>query len=129
MRIPTITAAIACLALAGCAPIIWDKPGITQAGFDQDNARCRLIARGMNPGAFYAQGTPQFVAGAAAGNAVATAVNQRETYRDCMVLQGYTERGSATVAADTSPGAGSSGSPRYGGGGPSEPNKIKGGVE
>ena len=54
---------LSCLVLGACAPTIWDKPGATQADFNQDGARCRLLARGMNPGDFYAQGSPSFVAG------------------------------------------------------------------
>jgi hypothetical protein len=78
------------LLLTGCAPVIWDKPGITQAQFAQEDARCRLVARGMNPGGFYAQGSASFVAGAAVGNAIGTAVATNATYRDCMVASGYT---------------------------------------
>lgn len=111
---------------SACTLITWDKQGATQAEFNQDNAKCRLLARGMNPGGFYAQGSPQFVAGAAVGNAIGTAMNQRETYRDCMNMQGYSERGASAAAASASssdaptPGAG------YGGGGPGEPFKVMG---
>jgi hypothetical protein len=70
--------------------MVFDKVGATQADFNQDSAKCRLVARGMNPGDFYAQGSAQFVAGAAVGNAIGTAINQRETYKDCMMAVGYT---------------------------------------
>jgi hypothetical protein len=80
----------AVLALGACAPITWDKPGATQAQFNQDNAKCRLVARGMNSGDFYAEGKPAFVAGAAIGNAIGTAINTAATYRDCMMATGYT---------------------------------------
>lgn len=80
----------AALALGGCAPMVFDKPGATQVDFNQDSAKCRLVARGMNPGDFYAQGSASFVAGAALGNAIGTAANQRETYKDCMMAAGYT---------------------------------------
>ena len=76
--------------VTGCAPTVWDRPGTTQAQFNQDNARCRMVARDMAPGDFYAQGSPQFVAGAAVGNVIGTAVAQNVNYRDCMMAVGYT---------------------------------------
>jgi|SRR5271155_88784 len=99
--------------LAACAPTIWDKPGATQADFNQDSARCRLLARGMNPGDFYAQGSASFVAGAALGNAVGTAANQAATYRDCMMAVGYTPQSSGAASYEpesSSPDAYSCGS-------------------
>lgn len=89
---------VAGLSIAGCAPTIWDKPGGTQAEFNQENARCRLVARGMNSGDFYAQGSPGFVAGATIGNAIGTAINTAATYRDCMMAIGYTPRGASETA-------------------------------
>jgi hypothetical protein len=95
---------LSCLVLGACAPTIWDKPGATQADFNQDGARCRLLARGMNPGDFYAQGSPSFVAGAALGNALGTAANQVATYRDCMMALGYTpQEGGAVTGERASP--------------------------
>jgi hypothetical protein len=79
------------LAVAGCGPVIWDKPGVSQAEFSQEDAQCRLVARGMNSGEFYAEGSQSFVAGAAVGNAVGTAVATRATYKDCMMAKGYSE--------------------------------------
>ena len=105
------------LILGACAPTIWDKPGATQADFNQDSARCRLLARGMNPGDFYAQGSTSFVAGAALGNAIGTAANQGATYRDCMLAIGYTPQASGDTAGDDA-----SGPPRSCGGGPGLPN-------
>src|SRR5438105_2568927 len=87
-----IVALAACLEIVACAPTIWDKPGTTQVQFNQDSARCRLLARGMNSGDFYAEGSPKFVAAAAVGNAIGTAVNQQATYHDCMMAVGYTPR-------------------------------------
>lgn len=89
---------VACLTIAGCAPVIWDKPGVTQAQFNQENAQCRMVARGMNPGTFYAEGKPAFVAGAALGNAIGTAINTAATYRDCMMATGYTPENPQTQA-------------------------------
>lgn len=95
-------AMVACAVLAGCAPTIWDKPGGSQAEFNQDSAKCRLLARGMNPGEFYAQGSPGFVSGATVGNALGTAIAQDSTYQDCMMAVGYTprERGASHSQAD-----------------------------
>jgi hypothetical protein len=98
--------------LGACAPTIWDKPDATQTDFNRDSARCRLLARGMNPGDFYAQGSASFVAGAALGNAIGTAANQTATYRDCMMAVGYTPRasGAASYESEPSPNAYSCGS-------------------
>ncbi|MBV9583848.1 MAG: DUF4189 domain-containing protein [Alphaproteobacteria bacterium] len=94
-------AILACAgAMAACAPTIWDKPGATQAEFNRDSGRCRLLARGMNSGDFYAEGSPKFVAAAAVGNAVGPAINQQETYHDCMMAVGYSPRSSASAEAD-----------------------------
>ena len=105
--------------LGACAPTIWDKPEATQADFNQDSARCRLLARGMNPGGFYAQGSAEFVAGAALGNAIGTAANQGATYRDCMMATGYTPRGAGAGERDTD---NASALPSQCGGGPGLPN-------
>lgn len=86
-------------AVSACAPTVWDRPGATQAQFSQDSAGCRLLARGMNSGDFYAQGSPGFVAGAAVGNAIGTAVNQAATFRDCMMAKGYTARAESASAS------------------------------
>jgi len=93
MKVAYIASAILSTTLVtSCAPIVWDNPNVTQDQFNRDNARCRLIARGMNPGNFAAEGKPAFVAGAALGNAIGTAIATRETYKDCMEAQGYTPR-------------------------------------
>jgi hypothetical protein len=95
-------AVVAILAIAGCAPTVWDKAGGTEAQFNQESAQCRLMARGMNSGDFYAEGKPAFVAAATIGNAVGTAISTAATYRDCMMAVGYTPRapGSAEPTPD-----------------------------
>jgi hypothetical protein len=98
MRRFLVVAVVSCLTIAGCAPTVWDKPGVTQAQFNQENARCRLVARGMAPGDFYAQGSAQFVAGAAIGNAIGTAIGQAANYSDCMMASGYTPEDPQTQA-------------------------------
>jgi hypothetical protein len=97
-RAATLAPAFAAV-LVACAPMVWDKPGITQTQFNQDNARCRLVARGMNSGEFYAQGSAGYVAGAAIGNAIGTGVATREDYKDCMIAAGYTQATPALAAA------------------------------
>src|SRR5208282_1493025 len=98
MRIVVKCAALGFLILAACAPTIWDKSHATQADFNKDSARCRLLARGMSPGDFYAQGSANFVAGAALGNTIGTAANQAATYRDCMMATGYTPRAQTALS-------------------------------
>lgn len=97
-----VAALIACVGISACAPTIWDKPGGSQAEFNQDSARCRLFARGMNSGDFYAEGSPGFVASAAVGNAIGTAVNQQATYHDCMMAVGYSPRSPASSESPNS---------------------------
>src|ERR1700730_2562605 len=96
-KIVALVASIACI--AGCAPTIWDKPGATQADFTRDSARCRILARGMNSGDFYAEGSPKFVAAATVGNAIGTAINRQETFHDCMMAVGYSPRVSNAAEA------------------------------
>ena len=94
-------AIIACFAaMTACAPTIWDKPGATQADFNRDSGRCRLLARGMNSGDFYAEGSSKFVAAAAVGNAIGTAINQQGTYHDCMMAVGYSPSSSSSADAE-----------------------------
>ncbi len=80
----------ACFALAACAPISWVRPGTPPAQTAQDEARCQLLARGMNPGGFYASGKPAFVAAAAVVSILGTAAGQAVDYRNCMLAGGYT---------------------------------------
>ncbi len=99
MRYSLVAIIAGCVVVLGCAPIVWDKPGVTPAQFAQDSARCQLVAKGMNSGDFYAEGKPEFVAGAALGNAIGTAVARRADYKNCMIAAGYTERSPEVQAA------------------------------
>lgn len=76
------------VALAGCAPMTFNKPGATQAEFGADSAQCRFMARNMQTG-YVAVGSPAFVAGAAIGNAIGNGVAVRQNYKDCMEMKGY----------------------------------------
>ncbi len=81
------------LSLGACSHASqWDRQGVSPVQLTQDNARCRLIARGMTPSGFYAEGPPRFVAGAAVGSAIGTAITANANYRDCMEMQGYTQK-------------------------------------
>jgi hypothetical protein len=70
---------------AACTPTAWEKPGATQAGFDQDRMLCQTRAGG-DARSF------EFAGGAALGNAVSTGAEASgtATYRDCMGEMGYT---------------------------------------
>jgi hypothetical protein len=111
-RLPILGFGIGLATMPACTPTNWDKPNATQADFNRDSAQCRLLARGMNLGDFYAQGSASFVAGAALGNAIGTATNQAATYRDCMLAVGYTPQasGAASYGSESSPDAYSCGS-------------------
>jgi hypothetical protein len=92
------------VALSGCAPTIWDRPGTTQAEFNMDNARCRLVAEGANPapdtdpiytGNFKRDLAVNAGAGLAEGLVQRLAI--RHTYDLCMEANGYVERASSGV--------------------------------
>jgi hypothetical protein len=100
--------AVTLVALSGCAPTIWDRPGTTQAAFNMDNARCRLMAEGANPapdtdpiytGNFKRDLAINAGAGLAEGLVQGLAI--RHTYNLCMQANGYVER--ATTGAQTLP--------------------------
>jgi hypothetical protein len=63
-------------ALAGCAPMVWDKAGVTQDDYNQDSYQCERDTR--QSGYF--------------GGGVVGAMNQRDFFKRCMVAHGYTLR-------------------------------------
>lgn len=81
------TAALAAtLAIAACAPTVFDPPpGGTEAQFHRDNLKCAAIAHGI-VGDSLAFGPPLFVAAAAAGHNNA----MRQAHDECMLGEGYT---------------------------------------
>jgi hypothetical protein len=91
---------LAAVSLAGCAPVVWDKPGGTQSEFNVDQAQCQLFAK-TGQGGWFAAGSPSFVAGAALGNSIAAGANMRENYKLCMETKGYTGRGKAYSEGDS----------------------------
>jgi hypothetical protein len=79
-------------AAAACAPVVWDKPGATQAEFSADNYTCEAQARALSPGGSYAQGRIGFVVAATLVSALATEADRNALYDDCMTAHGYTPR-------------------------------------
>jgi hypothetical protein len=75
--------------LAGCVAHTWRPgPDARTTDFDEAKARCDLVAHGQ-PSGFYAQGNPNFVAGAAVGAAVGDAIRTQNTFNDCMLATGW----------------------------------------
>jgi hypothetical protein len=69
-------------------------PGMSAMNLGPDMARCRIFARGAEPGfGFGVSGPPRFVAAAAAGavvgHAIGSAIRQNENYNDCMQARGW----------------------------------------
>lgn len=75
--------------LAGCAPMIWDKPGGSVAEYNKDSYECEKDTR--QSGYF--------------GGGIPGAMAMRDFAKRCMVSKGYTLRG------DTSPAARAQGEP------------------
>jgi hypothetical protein len=89
-----VSLGLLCL-LGACANHTWAPgPGKTASEYGPDSAKCRIFARGANPGFSYeASGSPKFVAGSTAGAAIAygiaTAINTNENFNDCMETNGW----------------------------------------
>jgi hypothetical protein len=69
-------------------------PGKSASDYTPDSAKCRLFARGVNPGFdFEASGSPKFVAESTAGAAIVygitTAIITNQNYNDCMQANGW----------------------------------------
>jgi hypothetical protein len=89
------------LSAAACAPIVWDKPGATQAELNADNYTCEAQARALSPGGSYAQGRIGFVVAATLVSALATEADRNLLYGDCMTAHGYTPRQAYVAAAQS----------------------------
>jgi hypothetical protein len=78
------------LSLVACAaPSQWAPgPGVALAEFEPTKARCSLMAR-HSGGSFSAYGSPNFVAGAALGNAIAESARAQADFSDCMKGSGW----------------------------------------
>lgn len=87
-----ITGAIGLIGmLAGCAPAVWDKADGSQAGFNEDSARCRLMAENSGSSGF-AVGSLAFVLVATLIHTAANAAREQGNYNNCMLASGYTPR-------------------------------------
>lgn len=75
------------MVLTACGPTVENKPGATQAEFDQDSARCNLVARRLSSRSPNAEASP--VIGASLGYGVTTAIDEQKIYHDCMAAAGY----------------------------------------
>ena len=95
-----------CIILSACAPTVWEKPGATQAQANQDSAKCRLVARGMNSGGSYSADPHGSATGAAVSNTFGSALNTASTYQDCMVAIGYRKASIGKVATGKPPSDG-----------------------
>lgn len=65
--LPSLGFGIGLVALSGCAPTVWVKPGVTPAESAIDNARCQLLAEGTNPDL----GVPTIYTGSVRGDVAA----------------------------------------------------------
>lgn len=96
----------ALLGVAGCAPIVWDRPGTTPTQLSMDEARCKLVAEGANPapdtgtistGHFGRDLAANAAAGLAEG--LVQGLSLRHTYALCMHANGYVEHTPGTAPA------------------------------
>ena len=81
---------------AGCAPIMWERPGTTQAEFDRDNYACERDARQSG---YY-------------GGGLTGAINMQGFFQRCMTAQGYTLRTNATSSSTPAEPSSSDGLPK-----------------
>jgi hypothetical protein len=79
------------LLICGCAHATWvpANPSVNAADFEPTKARCDYIARHGSQSGFYAQGNANFVAGAAIGHGIGTAVTAAQDFDDCMIMSGW----------------------------------------
>ena len=93
---------LACV-LGGCVAHSWAPgPGMSAADFPRAKAQCELFARGQG-GGFYAQGSPNFVAGAALGAAIGQSIRQQNDFNDCMLANGWRIADPTPVVQSSSP--------------------------
>jgi hypothetical protein len=96
-------------ALGGCAPVVWDKPGVTPAQFSAENAQCQLMAEGVTPpteaadfqtGSWKRDAAADVGADLAAG--IARGISVNHAYTLCMQAKGYVEHTTAAAAGPAS---------------------------
>lgn len=77
MNIKNVGAVLALgVSLAGCAQVVWDKPGATQQDFAKDSYECE---RDMRQGGYY-------------GGGIIGAINAQEFEGRCMNARGWVAR-------------------------------------
>ena len=86
--IRTLALAGALVALGGCVQHQWAYGPAATKDFGVASGQCKLGALNSGQG-FFAMGNPNFVGGAALGNAVGNAVRANATYNACMEAQGF----------------------------------------
>lgn len=87
MQATRLTVISIVMGLTACGPTVGNNPGVTQAEFDQDSARCNLVARQLSSRSPNAEASP--VTGASLGYGIATAIDEQKIYHDCMTAAGY----------------------------------------
>ncbi len=91
----TLISMTMCILLGACVQHRFvPGPGKSAMDFEPDSAKCRIFARGANPGHYFAAyGSTQFVAtstaGDALGGAIGDAMRQNANYNDCMEAAGW----------------------------------------
>ena len=83
-----VTLALSVFSLIGCATHTWVAGPDARGTFGEADGRCKLLANNTG-GGFYAQGSQQFVAGAALGAAIGQAVKAQNNYNACMEASGW----------------------------------------
>ncbi len=84
------------MVMAGCAPMMWDRPGATQADFNRDSYACERDSRQSG---YY-------------GSGVTGAVNMQGFFGRCMQAQGYVLRSSAVDSSTSADSSASSNFPK-----------------
>jgi hypothetical protein len=87
--------------IAGCAHQSWVAGPNAQGTFNEAKGRCMLLANNTG-GGFYAQGSQSFVASAAAGAAIGSAIKAASNFDACMMANGWEIANEGRTPAPTS---------------------------
>jgi hypothetical protein len=80
---------VAALALVGCAPTVWNKPGATEQDLAADRYGCEKDAR-----------QSQYFGGGIMG-----AINMHNFFKECLVAHGWTQEGASPLQGSPSAAA------------------------
>jgi hypothetical protein len=86
--------------LGGCVSHTWVPGPDAHKTFEEQTARCRILARHGGSG-FYASGSASYVAGVAIGNAIGNAIQANADFNDCMAASGWEVADQASTPAPT----------------------------